>query len=155
MRFSGDRLLYGLHLLKYESEYSGPVDQTEFMGHLPGVPRERGVKLGNIITMWVEPISGYVVKIEDRSEEYYYFDIKTGSKISPYNQFLNTYTEQSVRDHVENALNARNKVIIIEIVVPGILFLALFLALVFYRFPDLFIFSSKYFIPVSVFLIGI
>jgi signal transduction histidine kinase/CHASE1-domain containing sensor protein len=155
MRFVGDRQLYGIRLLKYESEYSGPIDQTEFMGHLPGVPEERGVKLGNIITLWIEPISGYVVKIEDRSEEYFYFDIKTGKKIVPYNQFLNTYTEQSVREHAKNALQARNKIIIVEIVVPGLLVLAFIVALIFYRFPDLFIFSSKYSIPGLVFFAGI
>jgi len=122
------------------------------MHHLPGVPEERGVKLGNIITLWIEPISGYVVKMEDRSEEYFYFDIKTGKKIAPYNQFLNTYTEQSVRDHVKAAFLARNMVIIVQYVVPFALFVMLLFLLLFYRFPDFFIFSPQYFFPGIAFI---
>ncbi len=152
MKYVGERLLYGLHVLKYESVYHWPLDQTEFMHHLPGVPQERGVKLGNIVTMWIEPVSGYVVKLEDRSEEYFYFDIKTGQKIAPYNQFLNTYTEQSVRNHVKIALENKKEIIIVQIVVPVILSLILLFALIFYRFPDLFIFSSKYLVPFLVFV---
>ncbi len=121
------------------------------MHHLPGVPQERGVKLGNIVTMWIEPVSGYLVKMEDRSEEYFYFDIKTGQKIAPYNQFLNTYTEQSVRNHVKIALENKKEIIIVQIVVPVILSLILLFTLIFYRFPDLFIFSSKYLVPFLVF----
>lgn len=121
------------------------------MYHLPGVPQERGVKLGNIVTMWIEPVSGYLVKMEDCSEEYFYFDIKTGQKIAPYNQFLNTYTEQSVRNHVKIALENKKEIIIVQIVVPVILSLILLFTLIFYRFPDLFIFSSKYFVPFLVF----
>ncbi len=117
------------------------------MHHLPGVPEERGVKLGNRITMWIEPVSGYVVKMEERSEEYFYFDIQTGQKIAPYNEFLNIYTEQSVRDHVEHALKARNTAIIIQFVVPVVLFLTLIVGFIFYRFPTSFIFSPEYLMP--------
>lgn len=123
------------------------------MHHLPGVPEDRGVKLGNIVTLWIEPISGYVVKMEDRSEEYFYFDIKTGKTIAPYNQFLNTYSEQSVREHVNAAFIARNMVIIIQYVVPIFLFSVLVFFVVFYRFPDFFIFSPQYLFPGIVFIV--
>lgn len=103
--------------------------------------------------MWIEPVSGYVVKIEDRSEEYYYFDNKTGQKIAPYNQFLNTYTEKSVRDHVKAAFDARNRVLIVEFIIPTILVFFLFFGLILYRFPDFFLFSPKYFFPSLVFVL--
>lgn len=103
--------------------------------------------------MWIEPVSGYVVKIEDHSEEYYYFDIKTGQKIAPYNQFLNTYTEQSVRDHVKAAFDARNRVIIVQFIVPMILIFFLLFGFVFYQFPDFFLFSPKYFFSFVVFVL--
>lgn len=154
MKYAGERLLYWLRVFKFESEYQWPIDQTEFMDHLPGVPEERGVKLGNRISLWVEPLSGYVVKMEERSEEYFYFDKSTGQKIAPYNQFLNVYTEQSVRDHVKCALVARNKAIVIQIVIPVVLFLSLIFSLIFYRFPNLFIFSSEYAVPGIVLVSG-
>lgn len=103
--------------------------------------------------MWIEPVSGYVVKIEDYSKEYYYFDIKTGQKIAPYNQFLNTYTEKSVRDHVKAAFDARNRVIVVQFVVPTFLLFFLLFGFIFYRFPDFFLFSSKYFFPSIVFIL--
>lgn len=122
------------------------------MHHLPDVPEERGLKLGNIISMWIEPVSGYVVKLEERSEEYFYFDTKTGKKIAPYNQFLNIYTEESVREHVEYAAQTRNRVLVIQAVIPVVLFLILFFSLIFYRFPHAFIFSPEYFVPGFVFI---
>lgn len=117
------------------------------MHHLPGVPEERGVKLGNVINLWIEPVSGYVVKMEDYSRDYYFFDIKTGQKLAPYNQFLNTYTEQSVRDHVEKAKEAKNRVIIVQIIVPAVLVFILVFTAIFYSYPNLFIFSPKYLFP--------
>ena len=85
------------------------------MHHLPDVPEKRGVKLNNGVNLWIEPVSGYVVKMEDYSREYYFYDIKTGQKLAPYNQFLNTYSEQSVREHVKRASDEKNKFIISDI----------------------------------------
>lgn len=125
------------------------------MDHLPGVPEERGVKLGNRISLWIEPISGYLVKLEERSEEYFYFDIKTGQKIAPYNQFLNVYTDESFREHIENAEKAKQKVIIIQVVIPTVLFLIFTVLLLFYRFPRSFLFSREYALPLLFFISGI
>lgn len=125
------------------------------MDHLPGVPEERGVKLGNRISLWIEPISGYLVKLEERSEEYFYFDIKTGQKIAPYNQFLNVYTEEAFHEHIEKAKQVKYKVIIIQIVVPVILFLIFILLFLFYRYPRSFLFSREYALPLLFFISGI
>lgn len=125
------------------------------MHHLPGVPEERGIKLGNRISLWIEPISGHLVKLEERSEEYFYFDIKTGEKIAPYNQFLNVYTEESFREHIEHAKQAKQKVILVEVVVPVLLVLILIILFLFYRFPGSFLFSREYVLPILFFLGGI
>ncbi len=155
MQYAGERFFYGLRLLKYESQYQWPLDQTEFMHHLPGVPEERGVKLGNRISLWVEPISGYLVKFEERSEDYFYFDQKTGKKIAPYNQFLNVYTDESFREHIKKAWEAKEKVILIQIVVPSVLLLVLIVLFLFYRYPKSFLFSREYALPVVVFIGGL
>jgi signal transduction histidine kinase/CHASE1-domain containing sensor protein len=155
MEYAWERFFFGLRLLKYESQNQEPLDQTEFMHHLPGIPEERGIKLNNRISLWIEPISGYLVKFEDRSEEYFYFDRQTGEKIVPYNQFLNVYTDESFRDHIEQAKDAKQKVIWIQIVVPSFLFLALVVLFLFYRFPGLFLFSREYTLPLLVFIGGL
>jgi hypothetical protein len=122
------------------------------MHHLPDVPEKRGVKLNNGINLWIEPVSGYVVKMEDYSREYYFYDIKTGQKLAPYNQFLNTYSEQSVREHVKRAIDEKNKFIIVQKVIPSVLIFILIFIVIFYKFPHLFIFSPKYLFPIFVFV---
>lgn len=119
------------------------------------MPEERGIKLGNRISLWIEPISGYLVKFEERSEEYFYFDIKTGQKIAPYNQFLNVYTDESFREHIENAKQAKQKVILVEVVVPVFLLFVLIILFLFYRFPGSFLFSREYILPLLFFSGGI
>jgi hypothetical protein len=110
MSFVSEENLYGLKVYKYETDYGGPVDQTSVLGFLPGVPEQRGVKLASKNFLWVEPVSGYLVKQEDFSTDYYFYDIKTGSKISPYNKFINTYSEESVRKHVATAKEKKNMI---------------------------------------------
>lgn len=125
------------------------------MHHLPDVPEKRGVKLNNGVNLWIEPVSGYVVKMEDYSREYYFYDIKTGQKLAPYNQFLNTYSEQSVREHVKRASDEKNKFIIVQKVIPSVLILILIFIVIFYNFPHFFIFSPKYLFPILVFVSGV
>lgn len=155
MEYVGERFAYGIKVLRYESKDTDPVDQTDFMHFLPDVPESRGVKLSNKITMWIEPISWHVIKIEEISEDYFYFDIKTGQKLFPYNQFINTYTDDSVRNHVKIALKERNKIVFIQILVPISLFVIVLFFFVFHRFTHIALFSREHVIPIIIFLIGI
>jgi signal transduction histidine kinase/CHASE1-domain containing sensor protein len=111
MEYVGEEYIEGLKVYRYEKSNTDPVDQTEFMGFLPGVPETRGIKLASRLGMWVEPISGYPVRIDDSSLDYFYYDIATGERISSYNKFSNTYSEDSVSDHVSYAKSARSKVL--------------------------------------------
>jgi signal transduction histidine kinase/CHASE1-domain containing sensor protein len=154
MKYAGEKMLYGLRVFKFESQYEWLIDQTEFMHHLPGVPEKRGISLDNRIAMWIEPLSWYVVKIEDYSVDYFYFDSVTKERLFPYNKFLNTYTEKSVLEHIEHAKKARNKIIIIQIFIPLFFFFSISIVAINKSFPSLFIFSREYFLPFLIFGCG-
>lgn len=100
MAFVNETDVYGLRTLVYESTYDGHViDQTDNLGHLPGVPEERGVRLDPRLRLWIEPETGMLVKYADETEAYYY-DQQTNERLVPWNTFRNTYTKKSVQTNV-------------------------------------------------------
>lgn len=129
MTYQGTEYLYGLRVFRFSSNYGGAIDQTQALGFLPDVGETRGIRLESVNTLWIEPVTGYLVKQEDSSKEYYYYDLQTGERIGPYNQFINSYSEASVQEHVRTAMIMRYVVFGVLYGVP-ILFgiLALFCA---------------------------
>lgn len=118
MKYDSEEYLYGLKVYKYKKDNSKPFDQTQFLTFHQDVGITKGVELISDVNLWIEPITGYVVKIEDFSTDYYYFDLKTREKLYPYNKFLNTYSEESVKSHAQKALYQKTKSIIVLYVVP-------------------------------------
>ncbi len=106
LTFQDEEQILGLELYRYACDYK--ADQTANLGHLPGVPRQRGVELEIHLEVWVEPASGWMVKYEDRTTAHYY-DIKTHERLHPWNRFRNAYTEASVAEQVRLALIARRR----------------------------------------------
>ena len=118
MAFDGEEEVQGIKTYRYTSSFTS--DQTDHLTHLPGVPGERGINLDVSLSLWIEPMSGYLVKYEDDAIAYYY-DQKTGSRIHPWNKFSNRYARSSIQNHVENAKAAKTSIIIIEFVLPLLL----------------------------------
>jgi CHASE1-domain containing sensor protein len=118
MSFVGEENLYGLKVYKFEKNSTEPIDQSEFFTHLKGVPEERGIKLVNRLYVWVEPTSGYIVKQEEFSDDYYFFDQKTGKRLGTYNKFSNVYSEKSVISHVNTARTEKYKILAVTHGVP-------------------------------------
>jgi len=125
MKFIGKESLYGLNVYKYETDYGGAVDQTKYLSFVPEVGKTRGIKLVSKNYIWIEPISGYLVKQEDFSTDYYFYDLKTGEKISPYNNFLNTFSEESIISNVSEAKYLKYKIIFVNLSVPLLILLTL------------------------------
>jgi len=157
MKYAGEEYLYGLKVYKYEKSDLKPYDQTEFLTFLPDVGVTKGVKLVSNVYMWVEPTSGYLVKIEDFSTDYYYYDLKTEQKLHPHNQFINTYSESSTKKNTEIASAQRIKVLFILYGVPIIYLLYVFLRLVLTAEDTnkIVSFIKTFFIPILVFSIFI
>ncbi len=115
LQFEATEVINGLTLYRYGSSFD--VDQTQSLSHLPGVPDERGVNLDVTLTMWVEPVTGWLVKYEDSAIAYYY-DAATGERLHPWNKFSNRYRQASVVEQVRVAAQRRLVVLIFEWVLP-------------------------------------
>lgn len=118
MSFVGEETLYDLTVYHYETYYDGiVVDQTADLDYLPGVPEEKGIKVTPHLEVWIEPISGYLVKYQDETTAYYY-DIETGETLSPWNHFSNTYTDESVAEQAALAYSLKNKTVFFQSYLP-------------------------------------
>ncbi|RTY95873.1 porin PorA family protein [Flavobacterium sp. GT3R68] len=104
MKFKGEETIDGLLVYRYESNFK--ADQTENLEYLPAVPEERGIELDVNLKIWVEPITGYLIKYEDSSTGWYY-DIKSKKRIHPWNRFHNQFEETSISNQVQLALLAK------------------------------------------------
>lgn len=125
--------LFGMEVYSYETHYENIViDQTDELDYLEGVPEKWGILLEPHLKIWVEPMTGFLVNYEDSSTAYYY-DIVSGEKLSPWNHFSNTYTQESVEAKVKEAYLGKIELIAYERVIPiGALILsALFLLFAF------------------------
>lgn len=112
--------LYGLKVYRYETHYEGVrIDQTNNLGHLPGVGETRGVELEPYLQLWVEPVTGRMIKYADDTTAYYY-DLETGERLHPWNHFANRFHERSVESIVELVRLQKNKQQIVEQYVPFI-----------------------------------
>ncbi len=125
MSYVGRSKLYGLEVYEYQTNYEGvTIDQTKDLDHLEGVPEKYGIVLEPQLTLWVEPITGTLVNYEDSTTAYYY-DITTGEKISPWNHFSNTFTEDSVKSKaIEAAANKSFDRLVTNFIPLAFLFLA-------------------------------
>ncbi|OGT38708.1 MAG: hypothetical protein A3F11_03715 [Gammaproteobacteria bacterium RIFCSPHIGHO2_12_FULL_37_14] len=128
LKFVKSEKINGLKVYKYHAYYE--ADQTENLSYLPDVPEKRGIHTTINLTLWIEPISGWLIKYEDSTLAYYY-NRMTGQYIEPWNKFSNRYTQTSIVNNVNYAFVLKWKFIIIDYIVPIIL---LFLAFVFFWF---------------------
>ena len=118
MKFQGEEELYGLKVYRYMADYH--ADQTKRLLHLPLVGKERGVELDTNLQIWIEPVTGRLIKYEDHAIAYYY-NILTGERLLPWNKFSNRYREESVKEQVLIAKNEKIKINLAGKIIPGIL----------------------------------
>lgn len=127
MRFVSEENIFGLTVYHYETRFEGQkIDQTDNLHFLPGVPNERGVLLEPHLEIWVEPVTGHLIKYTDDTLASYYSQ-KTGAKLFPWNHFKNSITRATTIQQVHRAQHEKIVSLIIEYVIPAILSLALVL----------------------------
>jgi hypothetical protein len=123
MTFAGEENLFGLPVYRYETRYEGvKIDQTTNLSFLPEVGVTRGVILEPYLQLWIEPISGRLIKYKDDTIAYYY-DLKTDERLNPWNHFENRYDPESVIEQVEIARKENFNIKIIKFCVPVLLIL--------------------------------
>ena len=111
MTYVGEENIGGLLVRQYTSRFT--VDQTASLGHLPGVPAEKGVNVDVSFSLWIEPTSGWLVKYADSAIAYYY-NQKTKDRLNPWNKFHNSYSYASVLDQVKTAQKYKNRILLFE-----------------------------------------
>lgn len=118
MKYVNTEKIYGLDVYHYQAHYE--ADQTENLHNLPGVPAQRGIKADVVLQLWIEPVSGWLVKYQDNTLAFYY-DIKTGKIISPWNSFSNRYTQTSIHNQERIAKILKLKILATDYIVPILL----------------------------------
>ncbi|MDM8549801.1 porin PorA family protein [Desulfobacterales bacterium HSG2] len=131
LKFEGVEKLYGLETYKFT--YSGePVDKTEYFPWVKGY-HIRGDNKG---TVWVEPTSGYLVKLQHGGINKL-TDPFSHKIIKDFQVWNREFTEETVINQVRYAQNSKITIQVFEIIIPlffGILSLAfLFSILLTYR----------------------
>lgn len=126
LAFQGKETLFGLTVHRFACDLK--ADQTKDLRFLPGVGKTRGVGLDVHLELWIEPVSGALVKYEDKTLAYYY-DLKTKERLHPWNRFRNTYAEASVAERAAVAGAQRLKVLLLDVVIPALLLVGASLAL--------------------------
>ncbi len=115
MQYMDEEILFGLPVYRYETDYDGQhIDHTESRSDSP----EKGVRLEPYMTLWVEPVTGWVVQAHDEAVNYYY-DIETGEPLEPLNSFSNEYQSSSVIQQVKTAKQMKFIFKLVEVMIPA------------------------------------
>jgi outer membrane lipoprotein-sorting protein len=129
LKFTEIENILGLETYHFSAEDS-IVDDTEGFEWLELVPERYDVKSNQSINMWVEPVSGITVKLEDKGTSFY-TDPKSGELIHAMQTWDNKFNDDTISNQVRLAQNEKQRIILIERIIPILLFIiaaALFIA---------------------------
>ncbi len=118
MKFRQEVFIQGLKAFLYSCDYT--ADQTENLTYLSTVGETRGIKLNIHLQVWVEPLSGWMIKYEDKTAAYYY-DLKSGHYLYPWNSFNNRYTNESISQQIALAKKEKQEIIFRKRIIPAFL----------------------------------
>ncbi len=121
----------------YVFTFSGAgMDETAGYSYLPDVPEHYLVQTDGEGTIWVEPLSGFVVDYKDSGVSYF-VDPASGVRIADFNQWTENYTPETKVVQINLARLARLRILALEVWLPGGLLLVGLLLL------GLFLFQRK------------
>ena len=115
MKLVASEPVAGIQTDHYEARFT--TDQTKNLTNLPNVGKTRGISTDVVLQLWIEPVSGHLVKYDDHATAYYY-DLATGVRISPWNKFSNTFSFNSIATHARIAEQDRQRIQLITIAIP-------------------------------------
>ncbi len=115
MKFQGEEIIAGLKVYRYSSFYK--ANQTENLNFLPGVPKERGVEIDVSLQTWIDPVTGWLIKFEDRSTAWYY-NIHNHRRMFPWRKFHTECAQSSILHQIETATNNQHIRALVKIYLP-------------------------------------
>jgi hypothetical protein len=126
MHYKETEEINGLTVFHYQTTLN--PDQTAELDYLPNVGETLGVNLDVVLDLWVEPLTGQLVKYQDKAIGYYY-DLGSRQRLQPWNAFSNRFDDASITQQVRLVRQEHTLAILVEYVVPAILALLLVLVL--------------------------
>jgi len=117
--YVGEEKILGLLVYHLRGESSRDASSV-LIGIDEGVPEKRRVRNSVKADLWVEPVSGHIVKLLDSGENIY-TDPKTGKEIHPRNSYSNQFPGDSVAAHVRLAQTEKQQILLYERWIPLLL----------------------------------
>ncbi|MCA9387160.1 CHASE domain-containing protein [Candidatus Dojkabacteria bacterium] len=129
MNYVGQEYIEGIKVFHYETYYEDTrIDQTENLSYLPDVGITKGVVLEPHLEIWIEPETGSLINYKDTTTAFFY-DLKSGEIISPWNKFSNRMSDESVDKNIEEVVQKKVSLSIVSFVIPLTLIVFAFLSL--------------------------
>ncbi len=128
MRFVGEETFDGLTVYRYKADYSNAGRIRAESNNEATSSADQVLEYTPDLQIWVEPISGWMVKYRDDSTLNSY-DQKTNSILQPVRHFSSITSDASVDQHVAYAKTLRLKAVFINQIAPSIFVLVILLVL--------------------------
>jgi hypothetical protein len=112
----------GLQVYVFSFSASG-MDESAGYSYLPDVPERYLAHTDGQGTIWVEPLSGFVLDYTDRGVSYF-VDPASGDRLADFNQWTENYTPETRTAQLALARAARLRILLLEV---GSFFLGFFL----------------------------
>ena len=131
-KFDRTEIIDGLQVYVFSFKASG-MDETAGYSYLPDVPEHYLVHTDGEGTIWVEPVSGFVVDYTDGGVSYF-VDPSTGARLADFNQWNERYMPETRSTQIALARATRLRILALEVWVPGGLLLVSLLFLGWFLF---------------------
>jgi hypothetical protein len=119
LRFIGVENIQGLEAYHFEAK-NFVFDDSEGFEWLDLVPEVYNVHADGTVNVWVEPITGTILDFKGGGVAYY-ADKETDEKIQDMQTWSNKYSEDSIANQVRLAQNEKQRIYLLERIVPILL----------------------------------
>ncbi len=118
MQFVAEEEVLGLRVFRYETDYSdvGRIERSDVTDGTPS--GEYGIAYAPHLTWWVEPETGWLIRVEDTTVIQAY-SRQTGDILRPLNTYTSRFTDESVQQHVEYVKSLKYRIQFAKRTVPG------------------------------------
>lgn len=113
LKFVNKEIIDDLTVYHYHASFS--ADQSNDLKNVASSDREIITDVN--LNIWIEPISGWLIKYQDNSIAWFY-DKKTHTRLNPWNKFSNRYTESSIEDQIKIGRQHKYKILLIDFGMP-------------------------------------
>jgi hypothetical protein len=119
LTFKGINNIQGLEVYHFEAK-NFVFDDTEGFEWMDIVPEVYNILSEGTINVWVEPITGFILDFKGGGVAFY-ADKQTDEKIQDMQTWSNKYSKDSIDDQVRLAQNEKQRIILIERIIPILL----------------------------------